>query len=96
MTITLPDDIRGRLESLARARGYESIDQMILDLVVREADELPDVRTSKLTPRTREQLEAMLDEGLPTDADVEADDPFWAERKRIILDKLAGKNGTLP
>jgi hypothetical protein len=102
MTITLPDEWRGRLEALAKSRGFVTVDECLLDLLqdlACEAEAFPkssEVIDSQLTPRNRAELEAMLDEGMKSGCIVEADEAFWAERRRVLLEKFSRKTGTTP
>jgi hypothetical protein len=102
MTITLPDEWRERLEALAKLRGFATIDECLLDLLqdfARDAETFPEsseVVVSQLTPRNRAELEAMLDEGMQSGGIVEADEAFWAERRRVLLEKFSRKTGTTP
>jgi Arc/MetJ-type ribon-helix-helix transcriptional regulator len=99
MTITLPDDLRDKLESEAKAGGFATVDEYVHGLVAAElagGGEMPDVPVSRLTPRNRAELEAMLLEGMNSDGDVVADEAFWAERRRVLLEKIARKNGAAP
>ncbi|MBA4190827.1 MAG: hypothetical protein C0467_22805 [Planctomycetaceae bacterium] len=96
MTITLPDELRDELERKAKASGFATVDEYALNLVIEnmaEDVEGPDVAHSRLTPRNRAELEAMLDEGMNSGGDVIADNAFWAERQRVLLEKLAKKSG---
>lgn len=82
MTITLPDELREPLELAARTAGFASVDEYVVALVREELSpesEFPDVTNSRLTPRSRAELEAMLEEGMNSEGDVVADDAFWAE-----------------
>ncbi|WP_439625208.1 ribbon-helix-helix domain-containing protein [Gemmata sp.] len=96
MTITLPDEMRDRLERDARAGGFATVDEYVLSLVREDlvrGDEVPDPAPTRLTPRNRAELEAMLDEGMSSGGDVIADAAFRGERRRVLLEKLARKSG---
>lgn len=97
MTITLPDEIAGRVEALAKRQGFASATEYLLSLVeeaeLEAAARADATGPSALTPRSREELEQMLDEGMASGDPVEADAAFWAERQRVLLEKLARKSG---
>ena len=93
MTITLPDEIRDELERKAKTAGFTTVAEYVAELI--HSDEMPDVPSSRLAPRDRAELEAMLDEGMASGDVVEADDAFWAERRRL-LETHARKTGTTP
>jgi hypothetical protein len=98
MTITLPDELRVRMESLAKLRGFTTVDECLLDLVLQElsidlVDDSVSIDTfmSRLTPRNRAQLEAMLEEGMRSGDPIRVDEAFWAERRRVLCEKLSQK-----
>ena len=101
MTITLPDEWQVRLSAQANSRGFATIDEYLQDLVLDDLEcqsefghETANQFVSQLTPRNRDELEAMLDEGMKSGDSVEADEAFWADRRRVLLEKVSRKNGT--
>lgn len=99
MTITLPDGMGKRVEALARRHGFSSPTDYLVRLVENaeaDADFVDPAGPPELTPRNRAELERMLDEGMASGDIVEADDAFWAERRRVLLEKIARKKGTAP
>jgi predicted kinase len=97
MTITLPDEWRERLENAAKRTGYTSVEEYILSLAEDAENEdeflanLPG--PPQLTPRSREELERMLDEGVNSGPPIVADAAFWEERKRLLREKLERRQG---
>jgi predicted kinase len=94
MAITLPDAVRAEAEAKAKAAGYQSVEEYIADLIaedVPEDDMLPTDYTPppELTPRNREELERMIEEGMNSGPGVIADEAFWAERRRVLRERLA-------
>jgi hypothetical protein len=98
MTITLPDELKVRLESLAKLRGFATVNEYLLDLVLQELTtdleddyEPSDIIVSQLTPRNRAELEAMLEEGMRNGDPIRVDEAFWAERRRVLQERLSLK-----
>lgn len=60
MTITLPEEWRSRIEERAKANGFHSVSEYVMRLVEGETE----FSRSSRTPRNREELESMLDEGM--------------------------------
>ncbi len=89
MTITLPDDVR--IEAAARAKelGFATVEEYVIDLV--RGDELGvDVPPSGgYQPKNREALERLLDEGMASGNPIVVDGAFWAERRRVLSERLA-------
>jgi hypothetical protein len=97
MTITLPDEWRGRLEARAQINGFASIEDYLLNLAEAEATEdvlSPDsAGPPELTPRSREELERMLDEGMNSGPVIRATPEFWEERRRVLEERMAKRKG---
>jgi hypothetical protein len=83
MTITLPDDVLQKAELQAKAGGFASVGEYLADLV-REDENYPDVPPSSRTVRTREELEALLNETLGKPV-LRMDETFWQQ----IDDRIA-------
>ncbi len=86
MTITLPDDVHAKALANAKKFGFSSVEEYVADLV--DGDELDFIDnrlgSSKLTFNTREELEALLLEGLNSGPPIRADEAFWRQlRERI-------------
>jgi hypothetical protein len=100
MTITFPDGVGERIEVLAKRHGFASVAEYLMSLVeeaeLEAAAQADAAGPSALTPRSRAELEKMLDEGMASGDPVEADAAFWAERQRVLLEKIARKRGTAP
>jgi Arc/MetJ-type ribon-helix-helix transcriptional regulator len=87
MTITLPDELREPLERDAAAGGFGSVDEYVASLVARSVDPFADREPAF---RTRDELQKLLDAGVASGPPVPGDAAFWAERRRVLADKLAG------
>lgn len=87
MTITLPDELRGPLERDAAAGGFESVDEYVASLVTESIDPFANREPAF---RTRDELQKLLDAGMASGPPVPGDTAFWAERRRVLADKLAG------
>jgi hypothetical protein len=100
MTISLPDEWRERLEARARANGFASVEDYLLSLA--QAEELEDDTIdgtpgpSELTPRNREELERMLDEGMKSGPVIRVTPEFWDERRRELERRMAARKGRMP
>jgi hypothetical protein len=100
MTITFPDGVAERIETIARASGYPSAAEFLMKLVEdAEADaalfaQLPG--PPGLSPRNRAELESMLDAGLNSGPPIRATPEFWEERKRELEARMAKRKGTSP
>jgi hypothetical protein len=99
MTITLPDDMRAEVEAKARAAGLP-MDAYVRDVILRAltkdecgSDRPSDEPPSRLTPRNRAELEAMLDDGMASGDVVQADEAFWEDQRRLLLSYMAAKTG---
>jgi hypothetical protein len=96
MTITLPSEIRAEAEAKAKAAGFSSVEAYIAALIAEdmpEEDLLPPDYTPppELTPRSREELERMLDEGIASGNPIRVTPEFWAERRRVLEEKIAAR-----
>ncbi len=93
MTITLPDEVHAKAEANAKKFGFASVNEYVADLVEGDDGEIIDNSAcdSKLSFNTREELEALLLEGMNSGPLIRADAEFWAERRRILEEKIAAK-----
>jgi Arc/MetJ-type ribon-helix-helix transcriptional regulator len=99
MTITLPDEMREELERKAQAAGFASVDEYILERVLQafaQDSETPDYPLSELTPRTREELERMLDEGMNSGPPIRVTPEFWEERRKELERRMASRKSEVP
>ena len=100
MTITLPDEMRERVETRAKLHGYASVTEYILSLLDDEENgtENVDALSSppELTPRSRAELEAMLDAGMNSGPPIRVTPEFWEERRRILEERMAKRKGETP
>jgi len=94
MTITLPDDVRTQAERQAKAAGFATVAEYLADLVREDGQEYPDTtRVGLSTFRTREELEALLNETLGCEWKT-MDEAFWEERRRKMLEHAAKRGVT--
>lgn len=100
MTITLPDEWRERLESGAKRTGAASVEKYLLDLVEeaeREEEFLAHLPgPPELTPRNRDELERMLEEGMNSGPPIRVTPEFWEERRRILAERMARRKADQP
>lgn len=92
MTITLPEEVAVRVEALAKRYGYPSATEYLVQLV--EEAELEALAADLpgppgLTPRNREELEKMLEEGMNSGPPVRVTPEFWEERRRVLEERMA-------
>lgn len=94
MTITIPDELRATFEAKAKRFGFASVEAYVVDLV--EHDEWIESKVSKspLTFGTREEFEKLIQAGFESGGAIPVDEAFWAERRRILEEKIAKRNGT--
>lgn len=97
MTITFPDAVWAEAEAKAKASGFRSVETYIAVLIAEDTPEedllSPNyVPRPELTPRNREELERMIEEGMNSGPGVVADEAFWAERRRVLEAKIADKH----
>jgi hypothetical protein len=92
MTITLPEPLAAWVAERAARLGYESADAYVADLVQREADSDldDDPGPAHLTPRSREELDRMLEEGLQGEPIV-ADEAFWENQRAKLAERIAAR-----
>jgi hypothetical protein len=97
MTITLPDDLRLKVEQRAKRFGYPTVEEYVLDFLKEDVEEL-EVQASipTLSFRSREELEALLLEGLSSGNSVEADENFWKSLREKIHNGTLRRAGTIP
>lgn len=86
MTITLPDELRETLERDAAAGGFGSVDEYVASLVT---DSLEPIPAGEPAFRTRDELQKLLDAGMASGVAGTMDADFWAERRRVLAEKLA-------
>lgn len=90
MTITLPDDLRAGAEERAKALGFGTVEDYVLDLV--RNDEAADAPI--LRPENRAALERLLDEGAASGEPIVVDDAFWERRRQVLAERLTRRNGS--
>jgi len=80
MTITLPDDMRGRLERSARAAGFASVDEYAADVLDADSAMLPTPAAgARYAVQTHEELTAKLVEGINRAGDVAGTANYWQQ-----------------
>lgn len=93
MTITLPDGVAERIETIAKQHGYSSAADFLMSLVdeaEKEATTISELPGPlELTPRNREELEKMLDEGMNSGPPIRVTPEFWEERRRVLEERMA-------
>jgi Arc/MetJ-type ribon-helix-helix transcriptional regulator len=92
MTITLPDGIAQRIETIAKENGYSSAAEFLISLAEDAAHDSEDANRggpSELCPRNREELERMLDEGMNSGPPIRVTSEFWEERRRELERRMA-------
>jgi len=93
MTITLPDEWRKRLETGAKRAGYDTVEDFLLRLV--EDAEAEDEYLAglpgppEITPRNREELERMLEDGMNSGPPIRVTPAFWEERRQVLEERMA-------
>ena len=92
MTITLPDEMRDELERKAKAWGFATVDEYLVQLVHTHEPPLAVPEPSadaRYAVRTREELKAKLLEGMDTTGDVTAGPDFWERRRQAAEARFA-------
>ncbi|QEL13234.1 ribbon-helix-helix domain-containing protein [Limnoglobus roseus] len=93
MTITLPDDVRIEAEAKARELGFATVEEYVIDLVRSDEPGLDVPPSGGYQPKNRAALERLLDEGMASGEPIVVDEAFWEERRRVLAERLAQKNG---
>jgi hypothetical protein len=100
MTITLPDPVGRRIEAIAKQNGFASAAEFLISLVEEAelgADTLADREgPPELTPKSREDLDRMLDAGMNSGPPIRVTPEFWEERKRVLAERMAKRQGESP
>ena len=100
MTINIPDELRDEIERKARTAGFDDVGLYVAALVIEDEpippDELDLPGPPEITPRNREELERMLDEGMASGPGVIADELFWARLHLRVLEKGARSRESMP
>jgi hypothetical protein len=99
VTITLPESMRAEVEATAKAAGFASAQEYVVALIEDDLagdDLLPPgyVPPAEITFRNREELMRLLDEGMNSGPPIPITPEFWAERRRILEEKLAERRRT--
>jgi len=86
MIIILPDELRTTLERKTAAGGFASVNEYIADALTDDTA-FPDPGEPHF--RTREELRALLDEGMASGPPVRCDAAFWAELDAVVRGESA-------
>jgi antitoxin ParD1/3/4 len=76
MTITLPDALRGWIETQVQLGGHPSVDACV-ETILREKQQ-----------RVRQETEKSLIEGLDSGDAIDVDEGFWVERRQVLVKRL--------
>ncbi len=76
MNVTLPDSMREWIETQAQMYGHSSPDGYVTELLREERQ------------RLQSDIDQKLIEGLDSGDPVEINDEFWAERQRILAERV--------
>ncbi|MBW4657335.1 MAG: type II toxin-antitoxin system ParD family antitoxin [Drouetiella hepatica Uher 2000/2452] len=85
LNIALPDQVAAFVEEQATAAGFNTANEYVYHLIVREQERLAEQR----------QVEALLLEGLESGSPIEATDDWW-NRKRSQLIKRVHQPEVIP
>jgi hypothetical protein len=99
MTITLPDELCARVEELAKRHGFPSATDYLSTLVdeAEFEDAVADLPGPPgISPKSREELEAMLAAGFNSSPSVRVTPEFWEERKRELEERMAKRKAGVP
>lgn len=100
MTITFPEGVAERIERVARANGYPSAAEFLMSLIEEaEAEaaflaQLPG--PPGLSPRSRAELDAMLEAGMNSGPSVRVTPEFWEERRKELEERMAKRQEGAP
>lgn len=78
LNISLPDQIQPFVEQQAKAAGYDSTNEYVYQLIVREQERLAQ----------QERIESLLLEGLDSGDSIEATDDWWEQKRARLVERL--------
>lgn len=78
LNISLPDQIQSFVEEQAKALGYDSTNEYVYQLIMREQE-----RVSQ-----QERIESLLLEGLNSGDAIEATDDWWEQKRARLVGRL--------
>jgi antitoxin ParD1/3/4 len=96
MTIAFPDGIAQRIEALARQHGYSSAAEYLMKLVEDAESDSEAIASPEVSPKNRAELEAMLEAGINSGTPVRATPEFWEERRKVLEERMAKRQGDAP
>jgi hypothetical protein len=91
MQITLPESLFPWAEQTATRRGYRSVSDYVADLLAKERDEDDDC--NDVIIQHKSEIEARLSANMKSGPPIPVNDDFWAERRRVLEQRLANRNG---
>ena len=78
LNIFLPDQVQMFVEEQAIAAGFNSVNEYVYHLVVREQERIAQ----------QERIESLLLEGLDSGETVEATDDWWEQKRTQLVDRF--------
>jgi antitoxin ParD1/3/4 len=78
LNISLPDQVQPFVEEQAIAAGFNSINEYVYHLILREQERLAQ----------QERIESLLLEGLESGEPVEATDDWWEEKRSQLVKRF--------
>jgi antitoxin ParD1/3/4 len=78
LNISLPDQVQPFVEEQAIAAGFNSINEYIYHLIVREQERLDQ----------QERIESLLIEGLESGEPIEATDDWWKQKRIQLVERF--------
>ncbi|VTU02303.1 hypothetical protein : Putative addiction module antidote protein, CC2985 family OS=Singulisphaera acidiphila (strain ATCC BAA-1392 / DSM 18658 / VKM B-2454 / MOB10) GN=Sinac_0976 PE=4 SV=1: RHH_1 [Gemmataceae bacterium] len=96
MTITLPDEMRAQLERDARAGGFATVDEYVAEALRTDRSDTAGSGPPGMSPRSRAELDAMLDAGVASGPPIRMTPEFWQERERELARRMAARRGGTP
>ncbi|MGJ3246649.1 MAG: ribbon-helix-helix domain-containing protein [Elainellaceae cyanobacterium] len=78
LNISLPDQIQMFVEEQAIAAGFNSANEYVYHLIVREQERVAQ----------QERVESLLLEGLDSGEPVEATDDWWEQKRNQLVERL--------
>jgi antitoxin ParD1/3/4 len=94
MTITLPDEYRSTVEAKARAAGFVSVHEYVLQLILDEEEgDVPDALPvpEELIVKDRADLEAKILEGLNSGPPIRVTPQFWEDFRQRVEERAAAR-----
>lgn len=77
LNISLPDQLQSFVEEQAKALGYDSTNEYVYQLIMREQERVAQ----------QEQIESLLLEGLDSGDPIEATDDWWEQKRARLVER---------